>query len=102
MLDYSAKMWRCGRHRDSGLTQSRLLPFVFILYVFGLFFFGGGGFGVEEIRGKSRTDLRSEMVDFFSQNCRFIFLTGADQLVIDVSEFLFHLLSAARWIWILF
>lgn len=60
---------------------------------------GGGGVGVEEIRGKSRTDLRSEMVDFFLQNCRFIFLTGADELVI---EFLFHLPSAARWIWILF
>lgn len=57
MLDYSAKMWRCGRHRDSGLTQSHLLPFVFILYVFV--------FGVEEIRGKSRTDLSSEIVGFF-------------------------------------
>lgn len=46
MLDYSAKMRRHGRHRDSGLTQSRLLPFVLIpggFFVFGVAEFIDGG-----------------------------------------------------------
>lgn len=90
---------KCGAAGDTatrGLRNRIFCP----LYSSCMFLFLGGFFGaVEEIRGKSRTDLSSEMVDFFFQNCRFLFFfTGADKVVIDVSEFPFHLLLATRWI----
>lgn len=104
---------KCGAAGDTA-TRGLCNHFVCHLNSFCRFLFLGVFFLCQRITGKPRMDLwlSSETVDFFSQivflidliisfNC-FLFFYRCKWLIIDISEFLFHLLTVTQRIWILF